>query len=304
MADTRFLLTASAPRPAALLELVKPITWFAPIWALACGAVAGAPAGKSFAWLSVAAGMVLAGPLVCGASQAANDWFDRDVDAINEPGRPIPSGRVPGRWGLGVAISISLAALAFAALLGDGVVGATVIALGIGWAYSAPPFRLKREGWTGAAATGVSYEGIAWLTGALIVGGPPVLSEPLMVPVALLYSVGALGIMVLNDFKAVDGDRTTGIRSLPARYGVDRAARIACVAMALPQVLVVIALDINGRGLAGSAVFALVFGQVLAMRRLLRDPRRYAPWYNAVGVLMYVAGMMVTAVALQGWEAG
>ena len=90
--------TTTRPRPAAVLELLKPITWFAPMWAFACGAVSsGLPARGH--WTVIVAGVLLAGPLVCATSQAANDWYDRHVDAINEPGRPIPSGRVPGRWG-------------------------------------------------------------------------------------------------------------------------------------------------------------------------------------------------------------
>ena len=38
--------------------------------------------------------------MVCATSQAVNDWYDRDVDAINQPERPIPSGRLPGPVGL------------------------------------------------------------------------------------------------------------------------------------------------------------------------------------------------------------
>lgn len=56
--------------------------------------------------------MLLAGPVVCGMSQAANDWFDRHVDAVNEPHRPIPSGRIPGRWGLWIALAMSVLSLA------------------------------------------------------------------------------------------------------------------------------------------------------------------------------------------------
>ena len=87
------------PLPAltSVVELLKPITWFPPMWAFGCGVLsAGLPAQPR--WPLVAAGVLLAGPMVCGTSQAVNDWFDRHVDAINEPKRPIPSGRVPGRW--------------------------------------------------------------------------------------------------------------------------------------------------------------------------------------------------------------
>ena len=87
------------PAPRDVLALLKPITWFPPMWAFMCGVVSS---GVSVAdrWPFLVAGVLLTGPLVCGTSQAVNDWFDRHVDAINEPNRPIPSGRMPGRWGL------------------------------------------------------------------------------------------------------------------------------------------------------------------------------------------------------------
>ncbi len=69
-------------------------------------------------WAVAIAGIALSGPLVCGTSQAVNDWFDRHVDAINEPGRPIPSGRIPGRWGLYIALGWTLVSLVVASLLG------------------------------------------------------------------------------------------------------------------------------------------------------------------------------------------
>jgi chlorophyll synthase len=86
------------PSISAVAELLKPITWFPPMWAFACGAISSgvSPDGQ---WPIIITGIVLAGPMVCATSQAVNDWFDRHVDAINEPQRPIPSGRIPGRWG-------------------------------------------------------------------------------------------------------------------------------------------------------------------------------------------------------------
>ncbi|MFO0335517.1 MAG: bacteriochlorophyll/chlorophyll a synthase, partial [Pseudomonadota bacterium] len=80
-------IPSARPALPAVVELLKPITWFPPMWALACGVIStgGAVAPR---WAQVLAGIVLAGPLVCGTSQAVNDWFDRHVDAINEPHRP------------------------------------------------------------------------------------------------------------------------------------------------------------------------------------------------------------------------
>ena len=151
----------------AIVELLKPITWFAPMWAFACGVVSsGLPTGDRVGVIVL--GVVLAGPLVCGTSQAVNDWFDRDVDAINEPGRPIPSGRVPGRRGLHIAIGWTALSLLVAAALGPWGFGAAVVGLALAWAYSAPPLRLKRNGWWGNTACAACYEGLPWITGAAV----------------------------------------------------------------------------------------------------------------------------------------
>ena len=128
------------PRPAlsAVVELLKPITWFAPMWAFSCGVVStGLPAQDR--WPVIAAGVLLTGPLVCGTSQAVNDWYDRHVDAINEPHRPIPSGRIPGRWGLTIAIAWTVVSMVVATALGPWGFGAAALGMGLAWAYSAPP---------------------------------------------------------------------------------------------------------------------------------------------------------------------
>ena len=286
------------PQPRALLELLKPITWFPPMWAFLCGAVSSGEPLSANLWLLLA-GVVLVGPLVCGGSQVVNDWFDRHVDAINEPYRPIPSGRVPGEWGLYFAIAWSVLALAFGMLLGAWVALATLGGLFFAWAYSAPPLRLKQNGWWGNAAVGISYEGLVWVTGtAVLLGGAMPSAEVLQL--AVLYSLGAHGIMTLNDFKSIDGDREIGIRSLPAQLGAERAARLACVVMAVPQMIVIALLLTWGHELAAMLITGSLVAQGWAMLRLLKDPRALAPWYNGTGVSLYVLGMMVSAMAIGG----
>jgi chlorophyll synthase len=289
---------AGYPAPAAVLELLKPVTWFPPMWAYTCGAVAS---GESFSgrWGLLAVGVVLSGPMVCATSQAVNDWYDRHVDAINEPQRPIPSGRMPGRWGLYMAIIWTLLSLAVSSLLGPWGFGAAVVGLLLAWAYSAPPLRLKLNGWWGCAACGICYEGLAWVTGSAVMAGghAPGLQSLLL---AALYSAGAHGIMTLNDFKAIEGDRQMGIASLPVRLGVQGAARTACLFMVLPQLAVAAALFSWGRPLHACAVLALVVAQGLMMRRLLGNPVKQALWYSGFGVPLFVSGMMVSAFALRG----
>ena len=285
------------PEPSALWRLVKPVTWFPPVWAYLCGVVSSG-AALSADLGGVAVGLLLAGPVVCGMSQAANDWCDRHVDAINEPDRPIPSGRVPGRWGLWVALAMTAAALALAVRLGPWGWGATALACAAAWAYSAEPVRAKRSGVWGPGLVGLSYETLPWVTGAAVLSaGAP---DGRILAVALLYGVGAHGIMTFNDFKATEGDRATGVRSLPATLGAHRAARVACAVMLAPQAVVVALLAAWDRPWHAALVALLVAAQLLAMRRVLRDPERLAPWFNATGVALSVAGMMVAALALRG----
>ncbi len=285
------------PAPSAVLELLKPITWFPPMWAFGCGVVSsGAPILSN--WWIVVVGVLLAGPLVCAMSQAVNDWYDRDVDAINEPNRPIPSGRIPGRWGLYIAFLWTALSLAVASTLGQWVLISAIVGIFLAWAYSAPPLRLKNNGWWGNAACGFSYEGLAWVTGAAaMLGGasPPWQSLAL----AFLYSVGAHGIMTLNDFKSIKGDREMGVNSLPVLLGAQGAANAACLIMAAPQIVVIGLLLSWGQPLQAMIVLAFLIVQLAMMARFLKSPVERALWYSGFGVPLYVFGMLASAFAVR-----
>jgi len=280
-------------------ELLKPVTWFPPMWAFACGVVSSGVAAER-SWLVLALGLAVTGPLVCATSQAANDWFDREVDRINEPDRPIPSGRIPGRWGLYIALLWTTLSLLGAVPLGRWGFIASGVALVLAWLYSAPPFRLKQNGWIGNAAVAFSYEGLAWFTGAAVaLGGrfPPLH----VVVLAVAYSVGAHGIMTLNDFKSIRGDRLMGVGSLPAMLGRRAAAWVAVIVMAAAQVTAAVLLWVWGFPLAAWGVVALLLLQAPFARRLLAEPdESTALLYSAAGVPLYVTGMMVSAFAVRG----
>jgi chlorophyll synthase len=275
---------------------MHPITWFAPMWALMCGVVSsGVPVSSR--WQVVVAGVLLAGPMVCATSQAVNDWYDRDVDAINEPNRPIPSGRIPGSWGFYIAVFWTFLSVMLAATLGAWAFGAGILGLILAWAYSAPPFRLKQNGWLGNAACGFAYEGMPWFTGAALMAGA--FPDWRIVLFAVMYSLGAHGIMTLNDFKSVEGDIKTGVRSIPVQLGVKNAARLACVVMALPQVIVIACLLAWGRPWHADLIGLSLGIQFFLMNRLLRNPKEQAIFYNATGTTLYVLGMLVAAFALR-----
>ncbi|NEX18910.1 chlorophyll synthase ChlG [Thiorhodococcus mannitoliphagus] len=298
MNQTTVSETPTLPAPSAIFEVLHPITWFPPMWAFSCGVVSsGAPVLEQ--WLVVIAGIILAGPLMCGTSQVVNDWYDRDVDAINEPNRPIPSGRIPGRWGFYLSLIWSAVSLALAYALGPWVFGIALIGMAIAWGYSAPPFRFKGNGWWGNLAAGISYEGLAWVTGAAVMIGGALPDWKILI-LALLYSLGAHGIMTLNDFKAIEGDTQMNVRSLPVQLGVDGAARLLCLVMGLPQAVVIALLFAWDKPTHAIAVGVVLLIQVALMIRFLGSPRERATWFSGLGVSVYVTGMMISAFAVRG----
>ncbi|MBO3741894.1 SCO3242 family prenyltransferase [Actinoplanes flavus] len=82
--------------------------------------------------------LALAGASVClyWAGMAANDWADREIDAVERPARPIPSGRVRPGAALGVAAALTGAGVAIAALAGGRRAATVAVPLaGAVWAY-------------------------------------------------------------------------------------------------------------------------------------------------------------------------
>jgi chlorophyll synthase len=104
--------------------------------------------------------------------------------------------------------------------------------------------------------------------------------------------------MTLNDFKAIEGDRQMGVRSLPVQLGAIRAAQVSAALMLIPQVIVLALLlmwDMSGYALA---IGALMIGQIILLRDFLRRPIEKALFYSGFGVPLLVSGMMVAAFAV------
>ena len=285
----------STPSLISLLELIKPVTWFPPMWAFLCGVVSvGALNNNNI--ILILSGLLLAGPLVCGMSQAVNDWCDRHVDAINQPERPIPSGRVSAGWGFFTGIIMSVISILFAYYLGSLIFFATIIGVLAAWLYSLEPIRLKRSAIFGPGVVAICYEGLPWFTGAAIFTISLPNKEVLIV--LSLYALGAHGIMTMNDFKATKGDKLLGINSLPVILGRKPATLVACFIMLFPQLIVISLFYFWGSLILAITLAVCVLLQSLSMIFLIRDPEKNTPFFNMTGVLLYIAGMMLSANGL------
>ncbi|WP_421658354.1 chlorophyll synthase ChlG [Leptothermofonsia sp. ETS-13] len=285
------------------LQLMKPITWIPLMWGVVCGAASSG----NFRWtleyvLISAACMLLSGPLLTGYTQTLNDFYDRDIDAINEPYRPIPSG----------AISIPQVVTQILVLLCAGIVLAygldqwaghefptiTVMAIGgsfLSYIYSAPPLKLKQNGWLGNYALGASYIALPWWAGHALFGD---LNGTIIV-LTLFYSLAGLGIAVVNDFKSVEGDRQLGLKSLPVMFGITTAAWICVLMIDVFQVGIAAYLIHIHQNLYAATLLLLVIPQITFQDMyFLRDPLKNDVKYQASAQPFLVLGMLVAALAL------
>lgn len=282
--------------PAAILPLMKPVTWFPPMWAFACGVVS---TGEDIAsnWSILLRGVILAGPLMCAMSQTMNDYFDREVDAINEPDRPIPSGKISKQASWIITFSLILTGFLVAWSIHPYVMIIAFAGVLMSHAYSGPPVRAKRNGWFGNLIVGLAYEGVAWLTGSFAITQGVPSSES--IALAIIFSLGAHGIMTLNDFKSVVGDNIRKVASIPVQLGEKKAAILASVVMDIAQLAAIgILLAKSAFITSGIAIMLLAF-QIPMQKTLIDNPKEKAVWYNAFGTLLYVLSMMVCAIGIR-----
>jgi chlorophyll synthase len=285
------------------LQLMKPITWIPLIWGVVCGAAASG----NFHWnlenvLVAAACMLLSGPLLTGYTQILNDYYDREIDAINEPYRPIPSGAISlpqvviQIWvllmaGIGVAFALDQWA-------GHTFPTITVIALVgsfLSYIYSAPPLKLKQNGWLGGYALGASYIAFPWWAGQALFGE----LTPTIMVLTLCYSLAGLGIAIVNDFKSVEGDRQLGLKSLPVMFGIKPAAWICVLMIDLFQGAIAAYLMVIHQNLYAALLILLIIPQITFQDMyFLRDPLKNDVKYQASAQPFLVLGMLVAALAL------
>jgi chlorophyll synthase len=285
------------------LQLMKPITWIPLIWGVVCGAASSG----GYRWsledvLIAAACMLMSGPLLAGYTQTLNDFYDRDIDAINEPYRPIPSGAISVPQvvtqillllaaGIGVAYALDVWA-------GHEFPMLTALALGgsfLSYIYSAPPLKLKKNGWLGNYALGASYIALPWWAGHALFGD---LNWTIVI-LTLFYSLSGLGIAVVNDFKSVEGDRQLGLKSLPVMFGVSAAAWICVLMIDLFQGGVAAYLIGIRQNLYAVLLILLIIPQITFQDMyFLRNPLENDVKYQASAQPFLVLGMLVTGLAL------
>lgn len=285
------------------LQLMKPITWIPLIWGVVCGAASSG----GYSWtledvLKALTCMLLSGPIMVGYTQTLNDFYDRDIDAINEPYRPIPSGAISVPQVVTQILVLLIAGIGLAYTLdrwaGHEFPTITCIAIGgafLAYIYSAPPLKLKKNGWLGNYALGASYIALPWWTGHALFGE----MNWTIAILTLFYSLAGLGIAVVNDFKSVEGDRQLGLNSLPVMFGLGTAAWICVVMIDVFQAGIAGYLISINQNLYAAILMLLIIPQITFQDMyFLRNPLENDVKYQASAQPFLVLGMLVAGLAL------
>ncbi|HXV35456.1 MAG TPA: UbiA family prenyltransferase [Gaiellaceae bacterium] len=200
-----------SPRPALgdVAELVRlPAVLTVPGDVLLGAAAAGWPGGRGAA-LGIGSGSALQ----YLAGMALNDYADRDVDAVERPHRPVPSGRVTPRFALALAASLTAAGIAAASLAGGAPARRRALALaGAVWAYD---LVLKQSPAGPAAMAAARFTDVLAGSGA---------RTRAALPAALVVGAHTLAVTVVSRSEARGGSARIGEGALAATGAVSAAA--------------------------------------------------------------------------------
>jgi chlorophyll/bacteriochlorophyll a synthase len=286
---------------ALIIRFLKPVTWIPVMWSFLCGAVAS----SAFGWSEVISikfllAMLLTGPLASGTCQMLNDYFDRDLDEINEPNRPIPGGAISLKNATILIALWSVLSVITGYLIHPLIGFYVVIGIVNAHLYSANPIKLKKRLWAGNIIVALSYLIIPWIAGEIAYNSSVTLSslQPSLI-VAGLFTLSSTGTMTINDFKSIEGDRQVGIRTLPVVFGETNAALIAAVLINAGQILAAGYMFLIGQTAYGVIVGALVIPQFFLQFALVKSPATMDVRYNAIAQNFLVAGMLVCAFAIR-----
>ncbi len=182
----------------------------------------------------------LTGFSICAFSMVVNDYYDIEVDRVNQPGRPLPSGNVSKREAVGISLVMLAVGFVATALLSN-LVAVLIVALYslLAWVYD---YRVKKYGVSGNLIVASSLA-IPFIYGGVISGGQ-VLASLLLFMAATSFLAG-VGREVVKAMADIPGDQKRGVRSYASVHGMKSAALLggaffllAVVSSLLPLALI------------------------------------------------------------------
>ena len=204
-----------------LVRLMRPLNCVMMGVAVLVGAVLASLQSLSAGWLSLAFGF-FTGVTLCAAAMAINDYYDRAIDAINEPARPIPSGAVSPKQALAFVIALTVTGFAIAYLVSLLCLVVAVISWVIVTTYLTVG---KRSGLPGNFLVSACVA-IPFIYGSVAVVNTVGLNVLFFALMAFLSNTGR---EITKGIVDVVGDRSENVKTLAVRYGEKNAAVVAAV---------------------------------------------------------------------------
>ncbi|WP_182884923.1 SCO3242 family prenyltransferase [Microbispora sp. H10885] len=174
-------------------------------------------AGAAAAGRAARPGLAAASVLLYWAGMALNDWSDRELDAVERPERPIPSGRISPAGALGVAVALTGAGVAAAGIFGGrrGLALAGLLA-GSVWAYD---IKLKHT------PAGPAAMAACRVFDVLLGAGPATRAAA---PMALAVGAHTYGITLLGTAEVDGAEPSTIVGAMAATGATAALAAVAC----------------------------------------------------------------------------
>jgi len=239
--------------------------------------------------LTVASEVFLAVVLITGGGNAINDYFDRDIDAINRPRRPIPSGRLSPRWALTWSLVLFAAGCATA-----GALNRLCLILALTNSALLIIYARHLKGTPLAGNISVAYlTGSTLLFGGLSMGAEQVLASPIPV-LSILAALATLGREIEKDIEDLEGDRRKGARTLPIVAGEAFSSRLAAAAVTLAVLFSY--LPALGNLYLAAVTLANVFF-IMATKRALDGNASRSQQYIKRGMALALAAFLAGSLA-------
>ncbi len=268
------------------VKLMRPVNCAMMSFAVLVGAALANPSFSNFFWIKILFG-ALTGFTLTAAAMAVNDYYDLDIDAINEPSRPIPSGAVTSKAALVFAGILSAIGFVFAYLTSIICLFAAIIAWTVMLTYSTIG---KRSGLPGNFLVSACVA-TPFLYGSLAVIDLVQLNVLLFASMAFLSNTGR---EITKGIVDVKGDNAHNVKTIAVRFGEKKAAIAAAASYVFAVCLSPLPLVLNLVSL-WFVPFVLVtdVGLVGCSVLLVKNPsRENARRIKKLVLLLFIMGLL------------
>jgi len=284
----------------AYVQIIRPSVCLLTVFALIVGGIVSGQislmqivSGQAYGTLIIIFLASLAAFLICGAGNTINDYFDYEIDKINAPYRPIPSGKIDRKNALYYYIALSVIGLVLSAIVGWQYFAIALISFAILTLYG---WKWKRvfvaKNFAVAALAGISF-----LAGGLITG---ISLTTLLLTIVAISFLGTWSREIFKDIEDKEGDSKLGIKTIGTRYSEKKAKMIGYAILILALLSLLVPLIMNTI-FADAKIYYTYIGFYVIVAALclstlaFKNPRKVQ---KTIKIAMYLVTLMFLVVAL------